>query len=316
MPGNARKDEKTKKTKKTKKAEKAKKAKNTGKVGQSLLTRVLFWCGLELESGKGEEGNGSNASRQPAKTGYLTNYDRYVLSYREFAVVAIIGYAAVFTALYTVYHSLLVCLIAAGLGLCAPRYYKASLISRRKERLKLQFKEALYSLTSCLAAGRSVENAFIATLDDLQLLYPDPRTELLLEFQIVKHRLEHAEPLEQALRSLAARSHVEDIVQFVDVFAACKRSGGDLVEVMKRTAQTIGEKLEIQQDIMVLLAQKRFEARIMMAIPFIFLGFLNLMAPDYMAPLYGGMGYLLLTIGLGALLVCFWSIHKIMSIRV
>ncbi|SFF16437.1 tight adherence protein B [Paenibacillus algorifonticola] len=239
-----------------------------------------------------------------------------MLSYREFALATFIGYAAVFAALYTVYHSLLVCLIAAGLGLCTPRYYKALLIARRKERLKLQFKEALYSLTSCLAAGRSVENAFIATLDDLKLLYPDPRTELLLEFQIVKHRLEHAEPLEQALRSLAARSHVEDIVQFVDVFAACKRSGGDLVEVMKRTSQTIGEKLEIQQDIMVLLAQKRFEARIMMAIPFIFLGFLNLMAPDYMAPLYGGMGYLLLTIGLGALLICFWFIHTIMSIRV
>lgn len=246
----------------------------------------------------------------------LQDYNSYQMSKRQFMASAIVGYGIVFGAVYFIYHSVAVSIILGCLGLYAPRFYRESLLIRRKDRLKLQFKEALYSLTSSLAAGRSVENAFVTTIDDLKLLYPDPRTELLIEFQVVKHRLDNAEPLEHALRQFANRAHIDDVTQFADVFAACKRSGGDLVEVMKRTSQTIGEKLEVHQEIMVMLSQKRFEARIMMAVPFVFLAFLNTAAPDYMAPLYGGAGYVLLTVGLSVLILCFWFIHKIMNIRV
>ncbi|MFF2094282.1 type II secretion system F family protein [Paenibacillus sp. NPDC058174] len=246
----------------------------------------------------------------------LQDYDEYRLTIRQFVVSAAAGWCIVFAAIYLIYHSIFISIVLGCIGCCAPRLYKASLLRRRKERLKLQFKEALYSLTSSLAAGRSVENAFVATIDDLKLLYPDPRTELLREFMIVKHRLDHSEPLEHALRQFAERAHIDDITQFAEVFAVCKRSGGDLVEVMKRTSQTIGEKLEVQQEIAVMVAQKRFEARIMMVVPFAFLGFLSAAAPDYMAPLYGGAGYVLLTAGMAVLGLCFWFIHKMMDIRV
>jgi tight adherence protein B len=205
--------------------------------------------------------------------------------------------------------------MAAVIGMLAPRYRRQALLLRRKERLKLQFKEALFSLTSSLAAGRSLENAFLSALDDLKLLYPDPRTELLMEFQIVSFRLDNAEPLEYALRNFADRAQIDEITQFVDALAVSKRSGGDLLEVMKRTSIIIGEKLGIEQEISVMIAQKRFESRIMMTVPFVFLAFLGFAAPDYMAPLYGGAGYVLLTIALLLLLLCFWFMAKMMSIR-
>ncbi|QAY68444.1 pilus assembly protein TadB [Paenibacillus protaetiae] len=219
-------------------------------------------------------------------------------------------------AAYLFYHNVLIALVLSVAGFAAPRLYRQSLLKKRKNRLQLQFKEALYSITSSLAAGRSVENAFVAALQDLKLLYPDPRTELIVEFQVIRNRLDNAEPLEQALQSLAGRAGIDDLKQFADVFAACKRSGGDLIEVMKRTSQTIGEKLDVLQEIAVMVAQKRLEARIMMAVPFVFLGFLGVAAPDYMAPLYSGAGYLLLTLILAFLLFLFWLIGKMMNIRV
>jgi Flp pilus assembly protein TadB len=274
------------------------------------LRAALEWCGWDSSFRAGVQ-RGS-----PSTVKALQDYNQYRLSYGQFMGAAAFGCCILFAAVYLIYHSFFISLLFAIAGLIAPRLYKSSLLIRRKERLQLQFKEALYSLASSLAAGRSVENAFLAAINDLKLLYPDPNTELLLEFQIIKHRLDNAEPLEQALRSLAKRAHLDDITQFADVFSVCKRSGGDLVEVMKRTSQTIGEKLEVKQEISVLLAQKRFEARIMMAVPFAFLGFLSVFAPDYMKPLYGGAGYVLLTIGLAVLAVCFWLIHRIMEIRV
>lgn len=269
------------------------------------IQRGLEWCGWE-----------SDAAIASIRAGReLTNYGQYRLSRQQFIAAAAVASLVIFAAFYLFYHSITVSCMAAIFGTLAPRYRRRTLLLRRKERLKLQFKEALFSLTSSLAAGRSLENAFLSTLDDLKLLYPDPRTELLLEFQIVRFRLDNAEPLEYALRNFANRAEIDEITQFVDALAACKRSGGDLLEVMKRTSIIIGEKLGIEQEISVMIAQKRFESRIMMGVPFVFLAFLGIAAPDYMAPLYGGAGYVLLTIALLLLLLCFWFMAKMMGIR-
>jgi tight adherence protein B len=269
------------------------------------LQRALEWCGWENRTMLDHIRAGRS----------LTNYGLYHLTRSQFIVAAIAGFLLIYGAVYLFYHSIFLSFVMASLGIAAPRYRRRSLLLQRKERLKLQFKEALLSLTSSLAAGRSLENAFISTLDDLKLLYPDPRTELLIEFQIVRFRLENAEPLEYALRNFADRAGIDEITQFVDALAACKRSGGDLLEVMKRTSVIISEKLGTEQEIAVIIAQKRFEGRIMMAVPFVFLAFLGLAAPDYMAPLYGGVGYLLLTGALLLLILCFWAMAKIMSIQ-
>ncbi|WP_241675019.1 type II secretion system F family protein [Paenibacillus luteus] len=269
------------------------------------IRRALEWCGWESSETIGR-----------MKTGrQLIDYDRYQLTRKQFFAAALTAGLLLYGAVYLFYHSSLLSLIASCAGIAAPRFRRRVLVQQRKERLKLQFKEVLFSLTSSLAAGRSLENAFLSTLDDLRLLYPDPRTELLLEFQIVRFRLENAEPLEYALRHFADRAGVDEISQFVDALATCKRSGGDLLEVMKRTSVIIGEKLEIEQEIAVMIAQKKFEGRIMMAVPFVFLAFLSLAAPDYMAPLYGGRGYLLLTGALLLLIFCFWLMAKLMTIR-
>lgn len=272
---------------------------------RSRFHRLLKWCGWENEDIMSH----IRAGR------VLTNYGEYHLSHVQFIMSAILAAIVIFSAVYLFYHSLMVSLVAAISGIIAPRFRRRALLTKRKERLKLQFKEALFSLTSSLAAGRSLENAFLSTLDDLKMLYPDPRTELLLEFQIIQFRLENAEPLESGLRNFAKRAQVDEITQFVDALTACKRTGGDPLLIMKQTTVIIGEKMEIEQEIAVMIAQKKFEGRIMMGVPFVFLAFLSFAAPDYMAPLYGGAGYLLLTGALLLLLLCFWLMAKIMNIR-
>jgi len=246
----------------------------------------------------------------------LQHYTIYILSRREFIIAATVGYALMFVAAYLFFRSVAAALILAAVGLVAPRIYRASLLKRRRMNLTMQFKEALYSLTSSLAAGRSVENAFTGALEDLRLLYPDPRTDMLQELEIIRTRLSYGETLEQSLHDFGQRAAIEEITQFVDVFVICKRTGGDLVEVIRRTSQAIGERLDVQQEIAVMLAQKRFESRVMMVVPFAFLAFMAMSAPDYMTPLYSGGGYILLGVALIILLGCFWLMNKVMSIKV
>lgn len=273
----------------------------------SLLTRKAELAARLAWPGR-EDGRVSAAA--------LPDYRELELTRRQFYAAASVGALIVFAAGYLFYHALSLSLLLSALGILAPRLYRRSLLERRRLRLTLQFKEALYSLTASLAAGRSVENAFAAALDDLKLLYPNPETEIRVEFEIIRTRLAYGEPMEQALLDFKERADIEDISQFVDVFVICKRTGGDLVEVIRRTSQTIGEKLDVQQEIAVMVAQKKFESRIMMSIPFVFMAFLSFAAPDYMEPLYGGIGYVLLTAALVMLGGCYWLMSKLMNIQV
>jgi tight adherence protein B len=277
-----------------------------GKSGRPVY-RWLDWLGLSFpERRAAGKDRGGEA---------LPDYGEYHLSAGRFLLLALAGCALAFAGAYLFYRSVALSLLFAPAGMLFPRFRRRSLQAGRQERLRLQFKEALFSLTSSLAAGRSVENAFFAATEDLALLYPDPHTDIRREFAAICHRFENGEPLESALRHFADRARIDEISHFADVFTTCKRVGGDLVEVIKRTSQLIGDKLEVQQEIAVMLARKRFESRVMMAVPFVFLAFLGFAAPDYMEPLYGGFGYVLLTAGLAVILACCWAMIRIMSIR-
>jgi tight adherence protein B len=251
-----------------------------------------------------------------SKTTGLTDYGVYELTRRQYVLAVVIGCACCFTAGYLFYRSFAAALLLAGFGAFFPRFVRSGLLRKRRDQLKVQFKEALFSLSSSLAAGRSVENAFAAVLEDLKLMYPDPATDILQEFALIRTRMQNGEPLEQSLKQFSVRAKIDDITHFADVLTIAKRSGGDLVDVIRRTSRVIGEKLEVQQEITVMVAQKRFETRVMMAVPFVFMAFLTYAAPDYMAPLYQGAGYLILTLALVVLAGCFWLIHKIMSIGI
>jgi tight adherence protein B len=90
-----------------------------------------------------------------------------------------------------------------------------------------------------------------------------------------------------------------------------------MAAIVRSSAGLLGEKMEVEREIAVMTAGKRFESRLMMGAPFAFIIMLNAMAPEYMAPLYGSAaGLAILTGGLAALAGCAWLIRKFMSIDV
>ncbi|GIP32676.1 type II secretion system F family protein [Paenibacillus sp. J2TS4] len=188
---------------------------------------------------------------------------------------------------------------------------------KRKAELNDQFRQALFSLSSSLTAGKSVESGWAETIRDLKTLYSNPNTYIIVEFERMNRKIQNGETIESALIEFGGRAGSEDIDNFVDVFVTCKRSGGNLIDVIRRTANMIGEKIEIQQEISVVIAQKKFESNILTVAPLAVIGLLSFSSPDYMAPLYSGMaGPTVMTVCLLLLLGCFWIVKKIMDIKV
>lgn len=245
----------------------------------------------------------------------MTEYHTYRLSKLERLWAIVMGCTFCFAAIWLMYRNSIMAVAAAPLGLLYPRYYAKALSRKRRDKLRRQFKEALQALSSLLSAGRSVENAFMSLENDLILLIGDSQSDLIRELRIITNRLNNGEQLEAGLQDFARRSDLEEVRGFAEVITICKRAGGDLVEVVRRTSQLISEKLEVELEVSVLISQKRFESRIMMGMPFAFVGVLGFMAADYMQPLHEGMGVLLLTVCLLLLMGCSWWMIRIMDIK-
>ncbi len=277
---------------------------------------------LTPEEGQGERvimkrnGAGKREQAAPARTNTLPDYGVYHLSMRQRMGCIILGGLMFFSIGYLFYHNLILSLLLGTAGLTTPKFWRRFMLERRRKTLNLHFKQALYSLSSSLSAGRSVENGFRDAVQDLLLLDPGGTSDLIFELKVIVSRMEYGEPIEVALQDFARRAGMEDMDNFADVFSTCKRTGGDLVEVVRRTSSVIGEKLDIQQEISVMIAQKRFESKALLAAPFLLLLFMNLTSPDYMETMYSGPGIMISTFALAALGGCFLWISKMMNIKV
>nr|WP_225312779.1 type II secretion system F family protein [Aneurinibacillus sp. XH2] len=264
---------------------------------------------------KSKQGDISQIKVSRAET--VIDYSVYRLSVQERVMAVVVASGSLYAVGYLFYKQPLISLIMAALGLFYPKWISRKKMIKRKAELNDQFRQALFSLSSSLTAGKSVESGLAEAVNDLKTLYSNPNTYIIAEFDRMNRKIQNGETIEAVLREFDERADLEDIHNFVDVFVTCKRSGGNLIEVVRRTANIIGEKIEIQQEIAVLIAQKKFESAILSAAPLAVIGLLTISSPDYMAPLYSGLaGPLIMTLCLVLLLGCHWLVKKIMDIKV
>lgn len=274
---------------------------------ESIRKALSFRRKLEFyKRCKLNEGNGS---------AYM-DYNEIRLSSRQWIGMVLLGAGLLGGVAWIFYRHPFAVVAFAIAGFAFPAIRRKHLLLKRKAQLKIQFKQLLAAVSSSLSAGRSVESAIREAMNDLRLLYPDDTTLIIRELEMMIRRMDNGESIESAFTSFANRAHVEEISQFADVFVICKRTGGNLVHVVRRTTLLIQEKLDIEQDLLVQLAQKKFESRVLSAAPVVFVAVMSWSAPDYMQPLYEGTGYLIMTGALIVLGICRLWIQTIMDIKV
>lgn len=149
-------------------------------------------------------------------------------------------------------------------------------VARKKDQeFLLQFKEAIQAMASALNTGYSVENALLEAQKELRLLYPED-ARISREFLVMARQLRLHVPMEQILEEFAGRSGQEDVENFVAVFAAARKSGGDMISIIRNTANQIGDKIDVKREIDTVLAAKKYEFRVMAAIPYAIIGYMSL----------------------------------------
>ena len=246
----------------------------------------------------------------------MIQYDNYYFNRKEKIKYLVQGLLIVNVIGYLFYRHLIGVLLMTPLLFFYIKSCKNKLMISRKWRLNLEFKDAILALSAALEAGYSAENAMEEARKDLGHIYKD-NAMIMQEFTYMVNQLRMNVTVEKVLEEFAVRSQVEDILSFSEVFHTAKRTGGDLISVIKLTGNIINDKIEVKREIITLIAAKRMESNMMKAIPFLILIYLTLTSPGFLDPLYHNtFGVFIMTILLLLYLVAYLIIERIVAIEV
>lgn len=162
---------------------------------------------------------------------------------------------------------------------------KSDYILAGKKELSQQFLTGIQAVSAALAAGYSVENAFEEALEDMERVF-EKEDKIIKEFTYIKNQLKLNNTLENLLLDLAKRSRVEEIENFAEVFSAAKRTGGDLIAIIRNTILCISQKEETKMEIETCLSAKSLEQKIMSGVPFMILIYVGAASPGFLDVMY------------------------------
>lgn len=251
-----------------------------------------------------------------SETGGL-NYSVYYMKPMERLIYILLAAAALAVLGYIFYRNLIFCAVLALLSLAYPPIRTRQIIAKRRQQLTLQFKDMLYSLSSAIGAGSSVERAMTATLEDMERQYMGGDAYIVKELELICSKLEMNQNIEDLFADLGERSGIEDIRTFASIFEISKRTGGNLIQIIRQTSNVIAEKIETKTEIDTLLAEKKMEQKVLTIMPIGLVYLLTVTTEGFMDPIFTTpMGRVVATVGLALVLVGYLWGKKLTDIEV
>lgn len=245
------------------------------------------------------------------------DYSVYNMSRKEKLLYILLAAIFLFGLGFIFYQNIIVSLLPTPFALLYPKIRTREIITKRQNELNLQFKDLLYSISSSLGSGKALETAFKESLKELSIIYPNEETLIIKEIQYMQRKLDMNDQIEDVLADFADRSKLEDVRSFAAILQTCNKRGGNVIEIIRNTSNVINDKIEVKQEITTILAQKKFEQKILSVMPIALILFLSATQKDYMEPVFTtALGRVVMTIAIIFIISGYMIMKKIMDIKI
>ena len=206
----------------------------------------------------------------------------------EYAIGVLKATAATAVMSYVFYDSLIPAPLLLPVWMIYMRDWHDDISRKKEQELRQQFRDSIQVMASALKAGYSVENAIREAGKDISPVYSE-ETRIRKEFERMERQTDMNMSAEEVLKGFAERTGQEDIENFVNVFAAAKKSGGDSIAVIRDAVKIISGKIDTEKEIQTMIASKKMEFDIMCAVPFAIILYMKLTFGEFLNVLYGNM---------------------------
>jgi tight adherence protein B len=181
---------------------------------------------------------------------------------------------------------------------------------RRWKAMTAQLPDAIDIVVRSLRAGHPISTSITMVAREMR----DP---IANEFGLVVDEMTYGLNLDDALANLARRAGLPDLRFLVVAVMIQTQVGGNLAEILSGLSRVIRDRGKMRAKIRALSAEGRFSAVLLSVLPFVLIGILNLVAPNFYSdvssdPVFWpmlGMGFFLTVLGI-------ITMYKLVNFRV
>lgn len=196
-------------------------------------------------------------------------------------------------------------LMFSFLGVGAPGWIVHRRLERRRTRMIEQMEQVLGRLANAMSgSGATPEMAWVEAAAEVE----DPLGSVLRE---VAQELQVGRTLDEALTAQARYLGIPELEEVAEATAVLMLTGGNLAEQYRRIADAIASRRTERATLNALTAEVKMNGHVVTAVPFLVFATLRVLAPDYVTPVLGSPGGLML-LGSGSALVLggwFWMMR-------
>jgi tight adherence protein B len=181
--------------------------------------------------------------------------------------------------------------------------------SKRFNKFNSQLPEAVDLIARALRAGQSLTGALVTVAEETE----EP---LGPEFQICADEMNYGLPFREAMNNLLRRFPVQELQFLVSAMLVQRETGGNLPELLDKTAAVLRSRIHLQQKVRVYTAQGRMTGAVLLSLPFVAFILLNLVRPGYTEPLFESeTGHHLVYITLVSMALGTYFIRRIIQVK-
>jgi tight adherence protein B len=159
-------------------------------------------------------------------------------------------------------------------GLVGPILFLKFMAGRRSKALGHQLPQALEIIVRSLEAGHPVPTA-------VSLVGREMSDPIGSEFGMAADEIAYGATLEQAVERMSVRCQHPDVDLFAATVRLQERAGGNLTGLLKLNASTVRERHRMRLKIKAASAEGRVSAQILTAAPFLAMGAITVMSPNF-----------------------------------
>ena len=150
-------------------------------------------------------------------------YDDQKLNFGQKVTVFIVAFLLGAVVGYIFYQNIFIAIIAGAIaGIIAIPAWTKRTIRKRKEKLSMQFRDLLESLSTSIGAGNTIPMAFADAREDIANQYSDS-CDMVKEIDNIIGGMAMNINIEELLLDFGERSGITDIMSFAVVFDHCHR---------------------------------------------------------------------------------------------
>ncbi len=168
---------------------------------------------------------------------------------------------------------------AVGAGLLLPWLSIAHQRRRRLQAMMLALPDASDLMARAMRAGHSLTQA-------IEIMGAEAPPPIASEFARVFQQQTLGVPLRDVLYELGKRVPSRDLQFLITAIMVQRETGGDLAEILDRTARLLRERIRVKAEVQVYTAQGRLTGWILALLPVALLLLISLFSPEYSSILF------------------------------